>query len=233
MLCSVDLTGAEGELPADDAVAHAGVAFDVERTESRERSGLGVKRDDSLAVRRSGILRQADARVRKSVILQLVERRFAAGLQEREVQRLPLLQGKVCFERMPMLLGEGLEPLEDDSLNDDWIPFRNSDRDLDSRLILVGLDIVGGHACVRKAAVLVEGFDAFQIRIELLAAEVVLVAPGQTRAWNRRQHGPELAVGNCFDASELEGSDLHSALFLAGRRGCKDRQSEGEADERC
>src|SRR5580765_2819697 len=100
---------------------------------------------------------------------------------------------------MPMLLGEGLEPLEDDSLNNDRTPFRNSDGDLDSRLIFVGLDIVGGHACVRKAAVFVESFDTFQIRIELLAAEVVLVAPRQTRAWNRRQHGPELAVGNCFD----------------------------------
>ena len=58
------------------------------------------------------------------MVLELVERGLAAGLQQRAIERLPGLERQLRFERGAMLLRQRLEPAEHDALDADRLALR-------------------------------------------------------------------------------------------------------------
>ena len=69
------------------------------------------------------------------MILQLVERRLAARLQQRAIERLARLERQPAFERGAMIGRQRLESVELDALDDDRLPFGDVQRDVDRGLI--------------------------------------------------------------------------------------------------
>ncbi len=164
------------------------------------------------------------------MILQLIERGLTAGLQQRPIQRLPCLERKVVFERCPMLLRQRLESTERDALDPNGLALGNRDGNADGCLRVVQLRIERRHSCVRIAAVLVERNDAFEIRLELVAAEIVLRAPGNLRAGRGGQDRLQLTGCDRLGSLECETRDLDAALFLT-RRGRKSNDAQEEQTE--
>ena len=77
--------------------------------------------------------------------------------------------------------GKYLEPDELDALHAHRLTFGDANEEIDGGLIVAEFDIERGDPRVGKTAVAVKRHDALDIGLELFAAEIALLAPGDLR----------------------------------------------------
>ena len=131
-----------------------------------------------------------------------------------------------------MVLGQRLEAFEDHPLDANRLAFLHLDRDVDRLLIVTELRVERLHARIGITAVSIKRDDPLQIRLELPAIEVLVLAPRQPGAHRRGEHGPELTIRDGVDAPELERFDFDAApLFDAGGDQRKKQEQGREAGD--
>ena len=209
-----DVTRLEGEQAADDIVVDACLTGDLDRSEVRQRAGIGLERHAASA--RTGIvLAERHLRVRVAMVAQLVQRPLPHGQQQLAIERTVDAQAHGLGKPPAIGLRQDVETAELDTGNPDRFAFRNVDGDRHPVLGVVEDDIEGADACLRKPAIAIERLDPLQVGFKRPAVEEVLAAPRNPGAFTRLEHPFERVGVDLLDAVKVEAGDLHVALFPA------------------
>jgi len=184
-----DLARQVRELPPNDRIVDGDVPADVDSPEHGLQAGLGVDVDPD-AVGRHVRLQDVDPRVRVAGVPEcghcLPRRLLHVGSGE----RLSRLERGAGSEGIHPPGRQDPESGEGHILHANRIPFFHDDAERH----LIGTarhdDAVG--ACVRVAALGVEGFNALQVGVEDRAVEIRAVAPGEPRVPARLEERAEL-----------------------------------------
>ena len=227
----IDLPRTKAELPPHHVVIDARIAGNLNRTVLSEDARFGDELDDAASIVRSVRLGHPHRGVRVAVVLQAIERRLATGLEQRPICRLPGFDGHARIEKPARPFGKYVEPDELDALHAHRLTFGDANEDIDGGLILAEFDIERGHPRVGKSAVAVKRHDAFDIGLELFAAEIVLLAPGDLRTGAGGEHRLQLPLLDSFQTLEFQAVDPDARFFFTS--GGADQGSGAHTKERC
>ncbi len=112
------------------------------------------------------------------MVLELVERRLAARLHERAVERCTRLEREPRFEIAAVIFRNRVETGQHHPLDADRLAFLDVDLQPDRLLIVAQPHVERFDPGVWEATVPIEGDDALEVCLELLAAEVLPRSPG-------------------------------------------------------
>ncbi len=171
------LSGSERELAANDAVVDARRALHFNPSDIGEPPGFRAVGDDVQPIGRPVAYRDLHFRTRVSVVLELVEHRLAAGLQQRPIERLARLERQPGLELVAMLFWNRVEARDHDPLDANRFAFLDVDAEAHGFLIVAETDVERTHARIRIAAIFVKGHDPLEVGLEFLAVEVLPRAP--------------------------------------------------------
>ncbi len=207
-----------GQLAANHIVADALVAGHFHRTEVGDLARFGDEPQRGFLRGRSRLLLRVHLRVRKAVVAQLVDRQFVSRHHQLAVARLTHLQRRARSHFGQVRFRNDVEADEFDGCDLDRLSLRHGDGQLDGILFVVELDVESGDAGIGISAIGVKGLDAFEIRLEPRTVEVVLLAPGDDRAFLGRQHRSKARLVDRIDALEGKRLDRDGSSFFTRRR---------------
>ena len=112
------------QLPPDDLIADARVALNLERAVIGDGPWFGGELQHALPLGRARLFGEPNRRVRIAVVFQLIERRFAGGLDQRTIEGLPRLQRQPRHQAPEVVGRQTLETLEIDALGNERLALR-------------------------------------------------------------------------------------------------------------
>lgn len=200
----IQIAGAIGQLSLDDAGAHRRVPRNLDRTEMRQRSGLGAECDGGFFAALPVVLVRRHLRIRIAELAKFIDRLFMSRNHLLTVSRLSNFQRHGLAQgRLPVGRND-VEPLEVDRHDRDWTSFVDGQCQIDGIPLVVEFDVEGGDAGLGESAVGVERFDPLQVGIETAAVEEGLPPPRNSRADPRRQSAAQPRRIHRLNTCEVE-----------------------------
>lgn len=213
-----------GQLAQHHRITDAAVAHDFDRTVAGELPGSRLNRENPLVVRAALPIRQPHGCVGIALISHGIEHRFAGRLGQRSIERLPDFQWNPPFQAKETSRRQEIESREIDSLDERRLPLLDVHRDVDGVLLLVQLHVERRDSGAWIPTIAIKRDDPFQVGVELLPGEIVLLAPGEFRALNGGEDRAQLSMIDGLYARELQPVNADRLVLQAPGKGCAEAQ---------
>ena len=228
----IQLARLERQLPANDVLADALVADDVDRTEVGQRSGFSGEGQRRLPAVAPIVFAGRDLAVREAVILELVHGHLVGADHELPIARLADLERDALFQFVEVRRRDRVEPGKRDRRDEHRLAFGDRNGEIDLVLLVVQLDVEPGDARVGISAVGVKRLNTFQIRVESRPVEEVFFTPRNLRALTGSQRVLETALVHCLHAFKGKAVDFYRSGLLAGGGAGEGEDDQGNCGDR-